>query len=234
MVSLPPACRIRRRRSRTYGRRPSVSRHCARSPRLVEVVTVAPPSFPTHRDRRPSRRQCFLGDNQPAPQHRESTRLGEPLTPRCDSPAAGDDRPALAATGWGQLARAQRAPRSSTSTALPMSATWAAKARIPSWYWSSTARVIAPAHRDDDTAVMRLLTLRPPRRRAFPIQPAQPHPIGELRPVHRPRNDPILVNAAASASVDVTGCGSALPPMAQPPPDRRSGATAHALPCTTS
>ena len=34
---------------------------------------------------------------------------------------------------------------------------WAVRARIPSWYWSSIVRVIAPAHRDDATAVTAFL-----------------------------------------------------------------------------
>ena len=94
---------------------------------------------------------------------------------------------------------AQRA--SSTSIAARSCVTWAATPRIPSWYCSSTARVIAPAHRDDDTAVT--VCLRRARHRACDVRSMRPKRIRSTSSPRytEPNSSPIAVSAVASPEV---------------------------------
>ena len=107
---------------------------------LVEVVAVAPQPFPAHRDRRPTRRHSVLRRRQPGPQHRQPASLREPFTSVAIAAPSTRTHPWLVGARRRQFAWAP----------ARTSATWAAGARIPNWYWSSTAR-IAPVHRDEDT-----------------------------------------------------------------------------------
>jgi hypothetical protein len=72
---------------------------------------------------------------------------------------------------------------------------------MPSWYWSSTARVIAPAHRDEDTAVSACLRCaRHTACDARSSRPSRTRPASSIRYTD-PRNAPTAASAAASVSV---------------------------------
>ena len=89
--------------------------------------------------------------------------------------------------------------------------------------------MIAPAHRDDDTAVTACLRSRPPRRMGRRDLSAP----NQIRPASSPRytdpnNSPIAVNASASAAVGCIRVRIRTPAGAPPPPDqpiRRSDRT---------
>jgi len=74
------------------------------------------------------------------------------------------------------------------------------KARLPSWYWSSEVRVIAPAHRDEDCTVRAFL------RSARRVSAAGTFPIrtrcARSAPASEPRCFPTV--RSTDASVDET------------------------------
>ena len=153
-----------------------------------EMVAVAPQSFPADRDRRPARVQaCWVAASRDLRMARRrvfanrSAALRYPRRRRRDRPWTGS----VSSTGASPPGRSvQRC--SSTSTAERRSATCAPKPRIASWYWSATARVIAPAHRDEDTAVSARLRWARHCACSLPSNAAQPNPRRGLTAIHRP------------------------------------------------
>ena len=163
---------------------------------------MAPQPFPAHRDRRPTGRQrCSAAANRcrnTASRRVLANRSAALRYPR----RRRRDRPAVWVPSTGASWPGRSAHRASnTATAARRSATCAATPRIPNWYWSSAARVIAPAHRDDDTAVT--ACLRCARHTAWLWESTRPN---RTRPASSPRytdpsSAPIALSASASAAV---------------------------------
>ena len=164
---------------------------------------MRPQPLPAHRDRWAARRQRLLRGAKLGPQQRKPAGLSEPLggaaiptpTPRTAASAR------LLGVHQVQLAGPSAQRVANTAIAWRRSATCAANARIPNWYWSSTARVIAPAHRLDAAAVTERLHC--PRHAACDSRSSRPRPARRANSVRysEPRCVPIAVNAAASPSV---------------------------------
>ena len=110
--------------------------------------------------------------------------------------------PAASSSGGADTSPGRNGHRASnTVIAAPKSVTWAVRARTPSWYWSSTARVIAPAHRDDATAVT--ACLRSARHTACALRSKWPIEIrrASSRRYTEPRYSPTSPSTAASPSL---------------------------------
>ena len=166
---------------------PAVLPHPLGHLRIVEVITGAPQPLPAHRDRwspvasassaapswaRSSASRRVLANRSAALRY-PRRRRGRPPAPACS-----------ASTRFSSPGRsAQRV--ANTAIAWRRSATCAANARIPNWYWSSTARVIAPAHRLDAAAVTE--RLRCPRHAACDSRSSRPRAArpAQLRAVQR-------------------------------------------------
>ncbi|MDT5184366.1 MAG: hypothetical protein QOI29_2524 [Mycobacterium sp.] len=184
---------------------------------------------------RHNRRTALLGCGgcgQPVAQHRQPTRFGEPLG--CAAIAPRPRRRRSPPPAWvssvsvcsGAGSPGRSAHRcSSTPTALRRSVTWAVRPRMPSWYWSSTARVIAPAHRDDAPPV--IARLRCARHAAQPFESSTPQPTRPASSDETPR--PGMPQWRSKPPPQPRwgefGSGSVQLTAPRPPADHRSGAT---------
>ena len=214
----PRACRFPSR-VRNMPRSRAVLPHTARSSAIVEVITGAPQPLPAHRDRWAARRQRLLRGAKLGPQQRKPAGQ-RTARRRCETHAdAADGRQRrLLGVHQVQLAGPKRAAGRQHRDSWRRSATCAANARIPNRYWSSIARVIAPAHRLDAAAVTeRLRCRRTPHATHDPAGPGPPGPPTLCGTANREVRS--LSTLPSHPRSHESGYGSAPPTAPRPRPD---------------
>ena len=173
----PRACRPRRRRSGTGARPPTAAATGLRSGR-----------------RRPGSGACAAGPARPASPRPGRTPAAAPSGPAGPSAPGGGWSWRAARRGSRTRGPGPAFPPAGTAARAPIRRTRARRLarsarrfRSASCHWSSLARVIAPAHRDDDPAVSARFRSRRDTARPFASSRPSAHRAARSRPGQRPQ-----------------------------------------------
>ncbi len=150
----------------------------------IEVIAVAPPSFPAHGDRWPPCSQRLLGHREPTTQHRQTPRLGEPFR-AVAIPTATAPRLPAALDHRRELTRTQYTPGRQDldrGTQIPDLGGQSAHSQLVLILHRAGDRPGPPRRRHRCEG---LLPLRAPHGMGLRVQAAQPDPPRQLTSIHR-------------------------------------------------